>query len=107
MHSCVGSTTCLMGGLLVGYTHFVVNYQWGIRPDISLCREKLFLLLILTVALLFINRIVQLRIRSWGLFGVLGWVGLLSFNAFLIDGCFQAYYGVDNTYSLIKVVSCV
>ena len=29
---------------------------------------------------------------------------LLSFNAFLIDGCFQAYYGIFRSYSLVKVV---
>lgn len=88
VHSCVGSTTYLMGVLFVDWAHFVVNYQWVIRSDISLCWEKFFLLLILTVILLFINRIVQLSIRSWILFGILGWLWLLSFNAFLIDGCF-------------------
>ena len=30
---------------------------------------------------------------------------LLSFNAFLIGGCFWAYYGIVRSYSLAKVVS--
>lgn len=38
---------------------FVVNYQWIIRSDISLCKEICFLLLILTLFLLFVNRLVQ------------------------------------------------
>lgn len=57
--------------------------------DLSLCREKYFLLLILTLFLLCVYRLIQLLVR--GLFSfeeILGFGGLLSLNAFLIDGCF-------------------
>lgn len=56
--------------------------------DVSVCEEKGFLLLILTLLLLCFNRLVRYWARSLLLvFGIM-LVNLLSFNAFSIDGCF-------------------
>ena len=73
--------------------------------DVSVCEEKGFLLLILTLLLLCFNRLVRYWARSLLLvFGIM-LVNLLSFNAFSIDGCFRPTMVVLRFYSLVKVVS--
>lgn len=67
MHACVGLTVDGACHWVVGCGCLSVNCQWGIRSDVCLCSEKMFLLLMLTLFLLLSNRLVQWYVLGVGL----------------------------------------
>ena len=57
VHSCVGLTACLINSAVLGYIYLlliisILFADVNLLFDVNLCKEKYFLLLILTVLLL-------------------------------------------------------
>ena len=49
VHTCVGLTVCLIDSLVLGYIYLLLIFSILLVADVNLCKEKYFLLLILTV----------------------------------------------------------
>ena len=91
--------------LIIGLSLFTVNRILS-DTDLNLCKEKVFLVThinIITSIFQQISPVLGLGV-GYLLLGLVPFL-LLSFNAFLIGGCFQAFYGVVGSYFLVKVVS--
>lgn len=59
VHACVGLTVYGVNVLVLGYIYLLLTVSILSVADVGLCWENCFLLLILTVLLLCLNRIVQ------------------------------------------------
>ena len=58
-HTCVGLTVYLINSVVLGYIYLLLIISILLVADVNLCKEKYFLLLILTILLLEFYRLVQ------------------------------------------------
>ena len=64
MLACVGLTVYLINNLMLDCVYLLLTVSIISVTDVSLCKEKYFLLLLVTLLLLLVNRLVQCKTRG-------------------------------------------